>query len=368
MESTDKETARMLIEAAEKKCKRSGRVKAAVFLVIIIAAVGGYAWHVRRVPANNEDSSAKTATTTAKVTKGVYTTTIDLSGYVEAGQTQKLTFRVDGVVTSINKDEGDRVKKGDVLATIDDSSQQATVKSYENQLEEARLTGNQRSVELLELQLKAAEAKLDFTRLTANFDGVVASNDLELGVYGEAGDDAMTIIDDSSLKATVEIDEIDMMHVKEGMHATLSFDALPGQDVDAVVSYVPTLGEYTDEGIGVKNVELTIEDPPEGIYPGYTFSGTMTEKGETEMILLPQNAVTSRRGVTYVTRQNSDGSTEQLEVTVKYLGEGICQLTKGDLNEGDELVVSKTASASTSILSNMTGMGAGGPPPGGGMR
>ena len=170
----------------------------------------------------------------------------------------------------------------------------------------------------------------------------------------------MTIVDVSKLKATVQIDEIDMGKVALGQKAYLTFDSLPGETVEAVVTYIPMLATYTTQGIGVVDVELTIENPPKQLKPGYSFEGTIQVEGDVQMLLIPQAAITTGRGgVTTVERKNADGTTETVSIRVKYLGEGYCQLLSGDLKKGDILTYTKSAS------SMMMGMPSGGAKQGG---
>ena len=122
---------------------------------------------------------------------------------------------------------------------------------------------------------------------------MVASVDVSVGDYFDAGSSAMTIIDRSTLKATVEIDEIDMMYVEVGQKAVLYFDSYPDSSIEAVVEYIPMIGRYTNQGIGVMDVELKIPNPPATIAPGYTFVGSITIEGETKILLVPQSAITT---------------------------------------------------------------------------
>ena len=154
----------------------------------------------------------------------------------------------------------------------------------------------------------------------------------------------MTIVDRSRLKATVEIDEIDMQYVRLGQTAELVFESRPDIVVEAVVSYIPMLGRYTDQGIGVADVELLIEDPPEGIMPGFTFEGTIAAEEDVEMLLIPQSAITrGRGGAESVSVRRSDGSAETVSVRTEYLGEGLSEVLSGNLKEGDVLLYSSVS-------------------------
>lgn len=348
------------------------RVKNIIVWIIVIAViVGGYSLYNfykqnGRMPWSPARQVLSGDTTVdEKVYESTYNTTIDLSGYVAPFDEQKVNFRSTGAITGVYVEEGQPVKKGDLLVTIDDTSQQYALANLEAQIEQAEIEGSARSLRLLQLQKKTAENNLDYTRSYANFDGVVASVSVSVGDYFEAGSSAMTVIDRSKLKATVEIDEIDMQYVQLGQKAELTFDALPGVVVPAVVSYIPMIGRYTNQGIGVMDVEITIDDPPAGLAPGYTFEGTINVEGEITMVLVPQSAVTTRRGISTVEKKMPDGSTQTVTVTVKYLGEGICQILGGDLKVGDTVVVRKSMLPSDTASSMMVSVGGGSAPAGG---
>lgn len=101
----------------------------------------------------------------AKVYENTFTSTIDLSGYVEPNEIQKVILRATGTVTDVFVEEGgDVVKKGDVLIAIDDTSQKYEVANLEAELERAKLVGSDREVELTELRLQSAQNRLDYTK------------------------------------------------------------------------------------------------------------------------------------------------------------------------------------------------------------
>ncbi len=332
-----------------KKKIRRQRIKRIITTVVVLAVIGGilylysfYKEHSRFPWAEERTMMSLYREVEATVTEEIYTTTIDLSGYVVPNEIQQVFLRATGTVTGVYVKEGQQVKKGDVLITIDDTDQQYSVASLEADLERIKLTGSERDLELTEMRLESARKKLDYTKAYANFDGVVASVNVNEGDYFDAGSTAMTIIDRSTLKATVEIDEIDMQHVELGQKAVLYFDSHPDTSIEGYVSYIPMIGRYTNQGIGVMDVEVKIPSPPGTIAPGYTFEGAITSESETQILLLPQNAITTSRGSSSVTKKLSDGSTVRVPVTVKYLGEGISQLLSGDLVAGDTVVVRRT--------------------------
>ena len=244
-----------------RKRKRPGIIIA--LLLIIIAGSAALFFLLGK----NEQESIVPAEREAVVTSNTYTQVIDISGYVEPYDSQTLRFRSTGAVTGVYVEEGDRVVKGQPLASIDNTQQLASLQEIRDQIEEAELSGSERDLALLRLRETNAMNALEYTDIVAPFDGEVASLDVDEGDYFEGGDEVITVVDRSRLKAVVEVDEIDMQYVTEGQEAELVFESCPEETVHAYVSYIPMLGRYTDQGIGVVDVELLIEDPPKAIMP-----------------------------------------------------------------------------------------------------
>lgn len=319
---------------------RKNRKKIRKRLTAVIAVIFVLAAAVFLLIGERAEEEPSAVVREALVTSNTYTQIIDISGYVEPYDSQTLRFRSTGAVTGVFVEEGDHVAKGQRLASIDDTQQLAALQEIRDQIEEAELSGSERDLRLLRLKETNAENSLEYTNIVAPFDGEVASVDVDEGDFFEGGDEVITVVDRSRLKAVVEIDEIDMQYVTEGQEAELVFESCPEETVQAFVSYIPMLGRYTDQGIGVVDVELLIEDPPAAIMPGFTFEGTMAAESEVSMLLIPQNAITRGRGGSEtVDVKRPDGSTETVSIRTKYLGEGLSELLSGDVKEGDVLVV-----------------------------
>ncbi len=82
---------------------------------------------------------------TYKVARGTVTDEVQFTGRIAAVTEQELFFRVDGMVAKVNVQQGDKVKKGDVLAELEDSD-------LLNQIAQAKV-----DLEQAQLQLKNAE-------------------------------------------------------------------------------------------------------------------------------------------------------------------------------------------------------------------
>lgn len=351
--------------AQRKKAKKRRTIKRIIFYIILLAAIvyGLYAYnfHLKtdrwpwqpEVVENPMDSLIQT-----KVYESTYTTSIDISGSVQAYQTQDVVMRASGAVKGIYVKEGDRVVKGQLLAEVDSTSQTYNVSDIEWRIEKAEISGtsSEKDLELMRMQLDSAKQQLENTKAYANFDGVVVKVSVDEGDYSNAGSSLMTIIDDSKLKATVEVDEIDLQMLAKGMKATLTSDSAPGETIGAYVSYIPMIGRYSSQGIGVMDVEIVIDNPPKGLKPGFSFEGTINVESEQKMLLVSQSAVTTTRGSSSITKLNEDGSTTVVPVVVKYLGENLYQIISGDVKDGDTVVYSRSASGLAGLVNAFSGM------------
>jgi len=349
--------------AARKRSRRIRTIRRAViWTVIIVAVVYGlfaYNFHLQnsRWPWQEAVETTESELVRTKVYLDTYTTNVDISGYVQAYQTQEVMIRSTGAVKAVYVKEGDRVKKGQLLAETDSTSQSYNVRDIEWQIERAKISGSysDKDMELLEMKLDSAKQQLENTKAYANFDGVVVKVSISEGDYFEAGKAVMTIIDDSKYKSTVEVDEIDVQLLKTGMKAALTADSIPGTAFEGRVTYIPMIGRYTNTGIGVMDVEIVIDNPPEKLKPGFSFEGVIEVESEQSMLLVSQSAVTTKRGVSTVTKELEDGTLQTVTVQIKYLGENLYQILSGDVKDGDTVVYSRSEGGIAGLMSGMMG-------------
>lgn len=358
------ENAEQSLKLQRKIKKRKQIIKKTVIYVLVLAfivyALYAYNFKLKNsrwpwqkpVQYNAVDTMVQTQVYTSK-----YSSEIDVSGYVQAYKIQNVSFGATGEVTAVYVEEGDRVTKGQLLAEVEDTTQRQNVSDAEYEIEKALIIQNSsdRDMELLQRRLDNAKQQLENTKAYANFDGVVVSVSIAEGDrIGSTGNSApITIIDDSKLKATVEVDEIDIQLVEKGMKAYLTADSAPGQIIEAYVSYIPSIGRYSNQGIGVMDVEIVIDDPPKSLKPGFSFEGDIRVESEQEMLLVSQSAVKTSRGISTVTKLNEDGTTETVNVTVKYLGENLYQILDGDIKSGDTVVYTRSGTGIQGLMNSV---------------
>lgn len=221
--------------------------------------------------------------------------TIALRGVVSAPPDRDavVAAAVAGRLASVNVREGDRVKAGQLLATVDDPSLGAAVgvedaaragavaglKSADAALARARRLlakgiAAQREVEEAEARRAAAAAELraidarrsgalrqrDRAHVKSPIDGVVVRLHRHAGelVDGTPASPIAEIADPSSLELRADVAAADLVRVAEGTPVTIQLDALPGVELAGAILFVsPAVDPATSLGV----VRASIQQP-----------------------------------------------------------------------------------------------------------
>ncbi len=267
------------------------------------------------------------------VRKEVYENTIDISGNIEAAEEQNITASSDGIIEKIFFKEGDVIKKGEILCSMDDIEQQYNIANMEFQIAQKKLSASPKELNLLEMQLQVQKKALENKKSIARFDGVIAKLAVSEGDYLEAKNEIATIIDRSYLKAVVEIVETDASKLKLNQKVVLTFPAYP-EKVEGYVSYFPAVAKISSRGSSVIEAEIRIENPPEEILSGYSFTGTIEITAPIENLLLEKDAVGFVDDKAFVTKVDKNGKSEMIDVQVVPYGKDYVKVLSG-LDEGD---------------------------------
>ncbi|MBK5200670.1 MAG: efflux RND transporter periplasmic adaptor subunit [Spirochaetaceae bacterium] len=358
-ELSTEEKVQNTISNKKKMAKRKKLIRNVVVLIIVIGGIYVYSNYKSTgyFPWQNVKTIEALKAPVPKefiVKKLKYSTTVDISGELEPLNTQSVHSKSAGTVTSVLVIKGDSVKKGDLLVTIDDTNIQYNIAKLESEIKSSKLKGTSSDVELLQMELKSYKSELEDTKLYAPISGIVSILNVEVGDYAVQQDNCATIIDPTKLIANVDIDEIDLRYITTSSIANITYESLPGVMSKARISYMPYAGTLSTEGIGVKNVEFTIDNPPKGIYPGYSFGGTIEGTSQEEIIILSDEAVKTDDKGSYVLKKTTT-TPEKIYVTTNNLSEGYVEILTGNLIDGDTVLVmpivtAKAASSSSGLL------------------
>jgi len=270
--------------------------------------------------------------------------------------------------------DGDRVSRGQVLATLrerdyalKDAQAKATLAEAEAALNQARLdfTRSERlfasgsmtkpdfenakaRLEMVEAKAAGARAVLDEARLALQdaslrspISGVVLKKNIERGSLAGPSAAAFVVADTSSVKAEFGVPDVLLKHVKIGKSYTLTSEAFPGEEFSGRVSRIAAAA---DAGSRVFDVEISIPNSLDKLKTGMVMSLLVSDaKLPKPVAVIPLNAIIRPRdnpaGFAVFTIAGQEGKSIAKMKTVK-LGEVVGnQMTVLEgLRVGDQLV------------------------------
>jgi len=338
---------------------------------------------------NNNEEVGKLVT--RAVTKGGLEVAVSAPGKVRPAKTVLVKSRAAGEIEEIKVDEGDTVRRGELLILLDPELErsrllkaeaelraakaavkQARIKHEqavddfkrtaelfeERMVSEAEYIEDKRRVELSEAELSAARSskrsavhaveeardRLSHTEIKAPMDGTVldlAVSEGQVVSSATSGLDTgtllMTLADTGNLLVLAEVDETDVAKVEAGQRARIELDAFPGLVLPARVLKVSP--EAREQGaVTVVEVRVGIENRKGAeLRPGMTASVEIVTASVEDALLLPVEALRERKGERGVVVMK-DGSTEWRPVKTGPADWKMMSIEEG-LSEGDSVVM-----------------------------
>lgn len=210
--------------------------------------------------------------------------------------------------------------------------------------------------------LADAKANLSNYSIYTPFDGVLAEVSVKRGESVSSGTAVATLITKQRI-AEITLNEVDVAKVKIGQKATLSFDAVEGLNITGEVAEVDIVGTAS-QGVVSYNVKIVFDTQDERIKPGMSVSANIITEVKQDVVLLPNSAVKTSNGITYVeifdsVSADSDSmaivsttAPRQQQVQIGLSNDSLTEIISG-LQEGDK-VVSKTTTSQTQSQQTQT--------------
>ena len=374
--------------------------------LVLLGGGGVLAWRLTRT-----DAATTTTQRTVAVSKETVKDTVGTTGTVEPARRADLTFSAAGTVTAVEVEVGDKVSKGDVLATLDDTDLQADLEAAQADLAAAQddLTTAEADSTSTTAELNAAKAKvavqkaavssatsaLEAAQLRATFTGTVAAVDVAkgdtVGSSASAGSGssggssssgsgttsgstatsstaAVTVISSDRYTVAASVGSADLARVKKGLQAQITTTGSTTTIFGTVssVAVMASSGSSTSGTSGSATFDVTIDvtGSQKSLYAGASATVTILVSQRADVLTVPTAAVTTVGGKTVVNKL-VDAKSVQTEVTLGQSYGATTEVTKG-LAEGDQVVLSTAARVPGSGASQRGTSGGGGYAGGGG--
>jgi len=282
--------------AARRRSRKRTFLTLAVILAVILAAAGIFLLRSR----NNAATELSKDFKRVAVVSIVYQESVEISGNLEPLEARDLAFPVSGKVVEVPVREGDTVAKGELVARQDNQIALYELDLSESNLEKMRYSAPERDIEHMELERNIKAQAVRDCELRSPISGRLSAVDVHPGDYVTAGRKIARVVNISSLKAKVQIDELDAPKVKLGLPVRFYFDALPALQVTGRVSSLSTEGRITPEGLAVLDGEVRIDRPPAELLAGLSFTGEIILGEEQNVLVLPKESLLKDKEKTFV--------------------------------------------------------------------
>jgi len=285
--------------------------------------------------------------------------------------------RIDGQIVAIEVEEGDMVRKGQLLARLDGDRLRLEMRQARANLEKMsreydRLTDlhqkglvSATSFDGLKFDRDAQRALYELKKLNysyaeirATIAGVVSSRDVKIGTNVSTGDSAFTISDTARLVSYLNIPQTELAKFSAGQAATVRVDAMPNTRFHASVARIsPTI----DARDGTFRATLYIDNQNGELAPGMFGRFTIAYEKHSNALVIPAAAIVreDNEAVVYVV---TNGAAIRRPIQTGIQSDGRVEVLSG-LEKNEKIVITghgglrdgSLVQASLSVTNNTSG-------------
>ena len=277
-----------------------------------------------------------------KVARGTFQDILSAMGTIKGGSEIELRFQVPGVIKSFDFREGDKIRKGEVIARLDQNDALLKLKQAQIELEEYEKLYSigaivKSKLEQATLAARLASSEFEKTYLRAAKDGIIGDKSVEVGEFITPNVKVATLVNLENVVVELGIIEKEIDRVFLGQKVTVNVDTYPGIDFTGRVSNISPL-------IAGKSKTLTVKanlDNPGGLLLPGMFARIKISIFEKEYaLLIPSDSLDRSTGEFRVFVVGDGNVAYAQPVEVAYLSSDYAQIA-GGLDEGELVVVEK---------------------------
>jgi len=328
----------------------------AIFLLVLLT---GFSLYRRLMAARSPAFSVE------KVTLGEMQVSTSASGEIKAEKEATLKFQTSGRLAWVGVKKGDRVKKGQAIASLDKRDLEKRFKKEMNDYlnerwdfeqtqddyEETRgrslvtdeiqriLDKAQFDLESSVLDVEIADLAVKFATIYSPIEGIVVEiSDPYPGVNIVSTTTKFRIVDPETLYFEAKVDESEIARVNEGDKAIIKLDAFPNQDFEGQVNKIDFEATTTASGATAYNVLVSFSGSLENLRLGMNGDVEIVHASIPDALLLPISSLSEKQGKTFVWKVEKEKAKEA-EVVIGQINDEAVEVVSG-LSEGDLVVTS----------------------------
>ena len=282
-------------------------------------------------------------------------------GTLRSNQSVVLRPEVSGRIVKLAFQDGQRVRRGQLLVQLDDTLQQAQLKQAEAQAGIAR-TNLQRSRELVAqnfvsqsavdqnaaaldvtlAQVALAQAQAARMQVLAPFDSMAGIRLVNLGDYVKDGADIVKLDDVSSVWVDFRLPERFLSRIKPGQDVETTLDALPGRKLKAVVGALDSQVDADGRSVLVR---ARLANPDGVLRSGMFARARVVFSVREDALVVPEEALVpqgDKQFVVLVMPGDKGPVSKRVEARVGQRVAGKAELLSG-VSDGDTVVLAGQA-------------------------
>jgi len=294
--------------------------------------------------------------------KKVVANVLTAVGHLKANLDTDLSFNASGVLKKLHFKIGQRVSRGDIIATLDDATDQLNLETAKAQLLFSENTYKSNKVlfdkgeisnnTLIKLKssylqdkvaVELGQQNINNKVLRAPFDGFLGEFDVSRGQYIAQGAKIVSLLQISPLKVGYSLPSSDQGLITLAQGVKITSSALPGQVFPGLLTFK---SQYVDPLTGTLTLQAQVKNPNYLLLPGMFVQVSQIVDPDRKLLVVPSIALqTDIVGeFVYIIKDKvlKDGKWNAIvktqRVTAELVGKEMMSITKG-LKEGD-LVVS----------------------------
>lgn len=264
------------------------------------------------------------------------------AGTIEPLDATEVRSEIAGKVMEVYADEGNIVKKGQKLFSLDTDEIDVNIEKQRLSLQQAQLN--------YESKLRQVES----LKVYAPIDGIILEQNVEEGEQvgnsssGNSGP-AAVIADYSKMEVVIPIDELDINKVKVGMPVKITAEAVPGKTFEGIVEKIAEQG-VSQNNVTTFDVTVSLDKTPD-LKIGMTMDVAILVAQKNNVLMVPIAAVQQRNDRSYVmlfndeeprsrnnNRNNPRLPGRMVEVETGISNEDFVEILSG-LKEGDRVLL-----------------------------
>jgi membrane fusion protein (multidrug efflux system) len=295
------------------------------------------------------------AVLTAAVVEKPVAVEVEALGTARANEAVEITSKTGNMVVAVRFEEGQLVRRGQLLIELDSAQARADVAAAQAALAESR-SAYARSKDLFtqqalsqaqletieatllanEARVAAAQARLADTQIRAPFDGRVGLRRVSVGALVSPGTVITTLDDTRTMKVDFDVPEVFLSVLNPGLQVAAKSVAYPDQTFDGEVESVDSRVDPVTRSIKVR---ARLPNPDGRLRPGMFLTVRVTREPLPGLVV-PEQALVPERGKTYVFVL-ADGRISRREVDIGRRTQGEVELTRG-VAAGERVVIEGT--------------------------